>query len=915
MITINNLFSSSLLLLVLALTGCSGGGGGSNGGTSTPVALGPMNHPVSFDPKSDVIPTAKGQVANSFFGATHDNAKIVFNSTGDGMAVWKTESATGIVKIVYSAYDALTELWSLEDTLFVITDVSTPSAFKFSLAASNTGFAISWKVSSVYEVTDANVQEWNNYNYAKVYENGSWSSSMLLNVDTKPYNLSFPLVSSNGSTFMFAWEENFAIATREWNASVMSDPKSANVISSVYRGDMALVSNGSSYMLKYEDSVSSYLNSYMTAIEYTSGSWADPVTTEATQGNISKSVIASDSSGYLMTWIQDGAAQYRHYSNGNWAAMAAMTAGPTGAHKITSNGSSYLISWVSASDLNIKTFNSGSWGTTEIPESLTDSISTYDAVGTNTGYAFSLLAHDLVTPSYDLYLLNYTGGSGSSVLVELNNFDVSEHKVFFGDNKTWLVWKQFDGTDMLLKKSAYQDTTNIIAESALTTNQHGGGVTSGKVASTALGVKVAAWSQSYFDASGNKINGAFARVVDNSGNYGSTVFLRNYSTIRDIVTIGETLVVILNASDGLAVVEYKNNTWSSVTSLTASFVYSWHSEVANGRLMIAWENVNDIRASIYDAGAWSAITTLNTSGVPNGYIEMSSNNEDFMVTWKEFLPANTSVTPYTYPSTINSRFYDASLAQWNTESIVDTYESIVGGFSPKIIGSNNGFLIAWTRADTTAADSAVSLYSSICNVSGVCSTGSVIEPYSTSIGGLKLASNGTGYMIQFTYNYSRWSVLHDGVNWNSPISFSVDGHTIELLGNGNDYLAFWYEYGQAKPINVSRYTTANGWALPDAVIAGSDTTIYNSFDFIPIGSNYAVAWTIFKPNQDYQKYDLYMSSWNGSTWSGSQQINTGKFSVTKYNTDVVNNTLRLNWIQAHESLSDSASPALWEFMP
>jgi hypothetical protein len=910
---VNNILFFIVSLSLLAA--CGGGGSGSpatqnNNTGNTPTGLLVMDHEITFDPVSDTLPPAQGEQVNTVFGGTHENVQMAFTSNGYGMAIWQTASA-GSEKAVYSSYDPLAGQWSVEQTLFVVAEVSSPPATQLSLVASASGFAVSWRVSQVYEGhTSSGTGIWNDYNYVKVYENGEWSAAMQLNALSDASYVSSPKITSNGTGFMLAWQEDANIFTRELTGTGLSDPMDAYYLSTTHVEDMEITSNGSGYALKLEHGTTpgSFTSRFMAAVHYQAGSWSTPVTTETTPGAISHSKIATDGSGYMMIWIQDGVAQYSLYSGGNWSSMSTIADAPSSTNKLSSNGSSYLLSWRSLNRLNVKTFSAGAWGNTELPESITGNIDTYDVTGTSTGYAFSLRVTSSV--STDLYLLNYNGGtSGTAVLVDAGDFKVSEHAIKFGHNHTWLAWQQFDGIDMQLMWASYQGNNVVSSGDVLSTRNHGAGVTSGKVATTPLGVKVTAWGQTYFDATGTEKTGAFVRVDDGSGTLGNTMLLRNTAGISDVITIGETIVVLLNVVGGLDVMEYSNGQWGTRTSLTSSHVYSWDYKIANGRLMLVWENVNDIRATVYENGSWSAPVFINQSGEGNGSPEVASNGEDFMVSWKEYLPVD-PLDALAPTRTINTRFYDASLAQWDDATIIAGYKPVYGGQNPQISSNGDGFMVAWARDDGTDT---ISLYASICGADGVCNTPGLLENQAISVGHFDIASNGTGYIITYASN-AVMGIIHDGNNWGSPVTLGDNGNqSLKVNSNGIGYLAAWYSFEEGTPVYAARYTPGSGWDALASIKTGTTSVgTFSWFQIIPVGIEYTVTWLGYKPDHFYQMKNIYSNTWNGATWTGEQQINTGKFDVASYHYDVVNDALRYSWIQAHESLGDEAATALFE---
>ncbi len=904
------------VLMLSACGGSSGGGSEDDGVDSIPTG---MNHEITYDLAKAAPPSAVGTRVNTLFGADHKDLQIAFNDAGDGMAVW-TVITGGIVeteKVVYSTYDPLTSSWSTEQPLFVRTNVS-PPATAITLAASSSGFAISWEISSVYSVTDENVQVWDDYNYAKVYENGAWSEAMLLNASNDISFLRRSIVSSNGSSFLFVWQENGAMLSREWSNGKMSAPSVVMSMGSGYFEDNELVSNGSSYMFKVEHGLtSSFSARHMTVVQYQSGSWSSPVTTETNAGNIYRSAIASDNSGYMMTWDQDSTSYYRHFNNGSWSAMSEITNGPGSTHQLVSNGNSYALSWVISGNLNVKLFSGGNWGNTETPDAINGNIGTIAVAGSASGYVYSLRVQDTLSSDFDLYLFTYDGGAtGNEVLLESDSYDISDHAIAFDNGKTFIGWRQFDGNDMQLKTAIYSGTTVSAATSLLSQAQHSAGVTSGKVGSTLGGIRVAAWGQTYFDTTGAERRAAFARVDDNTGSYDAAVHLRDYSDIRDVVVVGETVIVLLDVIGGLSAIEYRNGSWVNLTSFNGGYTYDWKSYVLNDKLFLFWTTNSDGYVAVYDSanGSWSSPTAIKTSGLSGSYYKFASNGEDVLVIWQEWQ----SVTPN---DLIKSRFYDSSTGLWSTEQTLDAYDAYYGNLQRNIIDTASGFNVTWVRADDETQASTNSLYNSQCNSAGVCAAAETLMAGFDTLYNVYTAANDNGVMAVVKDSSSNYKYFtHNGSNWSGITDFAITGNgLVKLYGDGSDFIAFVNKdadltnYDDDDVVDYYRYS-AGSWSSGERIIGLNEAIYINNFKVFDLSGELILTWISYKPDTFYQEYNLYSTSWNGSQWSAVEQINTGKFDASKYHVDITNSQLRLSWIQAHESESDPSAPMLWELI-
>ena len=909
------MWGSSLLFgfIVLLASACGGGGGGgvdpagnnnnnSNGNTTSPTAVG-MSHESTYDPVSDPYPTARGVAVSQAFGSKHERAQFAFNGIGEGMAIWQTVAGEN-EKVVYATYNPITSQWSEEQTLFVVTPFSTPPFTRVSLAANNDSFAISWQV----EIYENNT--WVDYNYAKVYSNGNWSAAMLLNVyDTSTY-FTHPKTASNGTDFMFAWQEDGTVCSRKYiPGQGLSNPYIAYSISSVYVEDLELVSNGSSYALKLEHGTSSTSISqrFMAVALFNGSSWTTSMTTEANVGSITRSAIAGNGSGYLLTWTQDNVIQYSAFNGNVWSSMSALPDVDNKAYRLTASGNNYLLSWVtldvsSTNSLHTKIYSGGTWGGVIIPESLTTAVDSFDVVATSSGYAFALRSYNV--SSYDLFLHTYSGGaSGSTTPVDAGTSHIYTPVIGFDGTNSWLAWQQHDGINgMQLRSAAYTNNTLQVAEFSLNLLSHGGGVTSGKVARTASGVRVAAWGQEYFDETQTERRAAYVRIDDGTGVWSPPALLRTTADVRDVVAVGETIVVLLEVVGGLDALEYRNGTWYS-TFADTGFVYEWDYAIANNRMVLVYEVVNDIRTVVYENNAWSTWVSMIQSGESGGFPTIATNGNDYLVTWKEYLSDGSR--------TIRARRYDAVLAQWDNGSIVETYNPVYGGGNPIVSSNGTDFMVTWARDDGT---NTISLYASNCTAAGVCGSATLLENLAGSVGHYEIASNGSGYAIAFSHNVVM-GVIYAGSSWGAPeaLGNKAGNQSLKLSSNGNGYLAAWYTFETNSPVYAARYTPSTGWnALESLKTSTGSTGTFDWFQIYPRGNQYIVTWLAYKPGYHQAMNNLYTNSWNGSTWSGEQQINTGKFEVGNFDIDIVNTTTTLSWIQAHETLLDQAAPALWE---
>jgi len=344
---------------------------------------------------------------------------------------------------------------------------------------------------------------------------------------------------------------------------------------------------------------------------------------------------------------------------------------------------------------------------------------------------------------------------------------------------------------------------------------------------------------------------------------------------------------------------------STFFTTVTSFVYNLNYAPTNNRLVLVFETVNDIETVVYQNGSWGTPLTMIDSVNSAGSPVISTNGTDYLVAWKEIISGGAR--------SINTRRYDATTGTWDSGSIIDSYTPVFGGGVPEIASNGSGFMVTWGRDDGT---NDISLYTSSCDASGVCTAASLLESLIGNIGHYEIASNGTGYGVAFAHTIVM-GVTHDGVSWGAPVNLgSKPGNqSLKLTSNGDGYLAAWYTFETNWPVYASRYTTTSGWS---ALVSIKSTTgsvgTFDWFQIYPVGLQYLVTWNSYKPGYSLQMKNLYTNMWSGSTWGGEQQVNTGKFDVSSFAVDTTNNAARLSWVQAHESLFDEAAKALWELV-
>lgn len=129
------------LFSVLLLTACGSG-------TTNPTVIDPVNNTSSSDTSSgnQPVPVPNAEMVNTPQSARHQNIKLSFDDSGNGIAVWEVGKENGI-KLIYSLYDSTNGAWSKEVILAGVANVTGMSTFNHTVASNGSGFAVSWEQS------------------------------------------------------------------------------------------------------------------------------------------------------------------------------------------------------------------------------------------------------------------------------------------------------------------------------------------------------------------------------------------------------------------------------------------------------------------------------------------------------------------------------------------------------------------------------------------------------------------------------------------------------------------------------------------------------------------------------------------------------------------------------------------------
>lgn len=130
------------LFSVLWLTACGGG-------ITSPTVTDLVNNTSSPDTPSgnQFVPVPNAEVVNTPQLARHQNIKLSFDDSGNGIAVWEVGKVNGI-KLIYSLYDSTNRTWSKEAALTRVANVTGMSTFNHTVASNDSGFSVNWDQSN-----------------------------------------------------------------------------------------------------------------------------------------------------------------------------------------------------------------------------------------------------------------------------------------------------------------------------------------------------------------------------------------------------------------------------------------------------------------------------------------------------------------------------------------------------------------------------------------------------------------------------------------------------------------------------------------------------------------------------------------------------------------------------------------------
>jgi hypothetical protein len=208
--------------------------------------------------------------------------------------------------------------------------------------------------------------------FTNVYSSGSWSKDG--GGDPTPWLIgssspSHPSIASNGSGYAVSWVQvdgsNTSIYANVFDTGTWSQGGTLLEHSAGNADYPSIASNGSSYAVTWQQFDSGGPNSSIYANIYSNGTWSvDRTLLESSVNTALSPRIASNGSTYAVAWYQyDGNGPYSIYanifSNGTWSTGGTLIErGSQYAHSpsIASDGSGYAVSWTQYDGTNYRVY-------------------------------------------------------------------------------------------------------------------------------------------------------------------------------------------------------------------------------------------------------------------------------------------------------------------------------------------------------------------------------------------------------------------------------------------------------------------------------------------------------------------------------------------------------------------------------
>ncbi len=701
-----------------------------------------------------------------------------------------------------------------------------------------------------------------------------------------------PVVATNGTDFMIVWNAGGQIYSAPCNSSGVLGTSVAISGGSVFDPDVT--SNGSGYAAAWSGYDSGSGEYRIHANIYSSLTWTVAKRIDGISGYAHAPKIASNGSGYAITWRKQSGGTYDVYATvstgvtatATWAAPSALENQNLMAFepKIASNGSTYAVVWGQDDGSSYSFFGNvytgATWtsGNTVLLENSSGySYYMLDIAIASNGISYVAAWDQFDGTAHSIYTNIYSGGTwtNATVIESSPNLAYSVTIASSGTGTGYAVaWQQDNGTGFDVYANLYSNGTwsTPVLLDAGTSN-----------ALTPLAVRfpsgyAVAWFQD--DASGNP--NMYGRIFASGswypesplvqGVWKGTTMLPKMATNRNGVSLAVwpeyhkgdwRLYGSINATgtwgtpfliDGNV---FSNDTVEVATNGTEFLVLWYSTSITQGGLMAV---------TCSSSGVLGTAERVDLAGSGIHSLALASNSSGYAAVWSRWdgVVAN-SLYSNIYSNGSWSKDSGGNPTPWLIENGPNY------AVYPKIASNGSGYAATWMQSDGAANSIYANLFTS-----GTWSTGGTsLEASTYSAYAPSIASNGSGYAATWTQSDGLADHVYANIYSNGTWSAggtkldNIDNYAFEpqIASNGSGYGVAWYQLdGPWYSVFVNIYSNGT-WSSGGTLIenfTGSVTWPSIASD----GKGYAVSWS----QHDGVRYNLYANLYSSGNWSTSPTL-------------------------------------------
>ncbi len=826
----------AVAVLAFTLAGCGGSGGSSN--TTTTPNPGSTNPPAPTGTGINAYPTS----------GRHVTPKIIFNAAGAGLAVW--ESADGPIyetnsigrAIWYSLYK--NGVWSKEAILQTIPDSGSKSGgntgyFQLQAAASATGFAVVW---IQQDRNNNNTTYYDTNLYARVFDGTNWGSVTSMESSTNPAN--HPAIASNGSGYLVVWEQ--------FNSSSSLDAINGNTysggswqgVSQIYSPATSInalnsprvVSNGSGYATAWNEYSTS---GYITSARIFNGSWGTSQSFTGLTGSSGSPLLESSGGNYMLIWNQSGGTSSALYSTSSattWAAAAGASLPNLSGLKASNGGyaATYPCTLGTANTgLCANVYASGTWGSQVVVGNVASGNASNTVLASDgTGYAVLWRQYNATTSDYNVYYNTFTSTTAGTPIQVATTKSAMESNGSISPTSFPREAITYDGTGYMLGWIQCLVATGISSNEQVYA-QHYSGTTAGT-------------------------SSTLTSLVHDSGVHYPKLTINNAG-----IKLATWQQYYFDTSSGVPTYLYGlfaaatnvNGIWGAPMLLSP---YGANAKViSNGTSFAIVYNSSSLYVAVrtYNDGNNATLSSQKSQSISIGYDPaITSNGTGYLMSWWE---------TGTYP--IYASIYNGT--SWSSPaSIGGSY----GYGTPYVASNGNGYAVAWQHYDSTTTTN--HNYANVFDGTSWLGAQQIDTQSMTmvpipSTSSPHIASNGSNYAVVWrqnsgTYN-SNYSSIFSGTSWSTPAVIDAQTANVlypEVISNGTSYMSVWQDGTRC----YARLWSAGNWGtLADlGTCPGAYTANESNMRMATDGTGYAFAFG----TGNTTSYGLYAAAYSNGTW-------------------------------------------------